>query len=115
MDFLVCKFRKATPQIMEVPQKVDVIVLSHPVRVQVSNMPPPWGKCGESDLKYLSVYSVSTCTTECETEYVYKHCSCVDVSMPSGNGQILTVLSAYVNSTNINIGYLVAVYLKYEI
>jgi len=54
-------------------------------------MPPPWGKCGDSELKYLSVYSVSTCTTECETDYVYKHCGCIDVSMPSGNGQILTV------------------------
>ena len=61
----------------------DVVVL------QVSNMPPPWGKCGDTELNYLPVYSVSTCMTECETEYVYKHCGCIDVSMPSGDGQLL--------------------------
>jgi len=53
-------------------------------------MPPPWGKCGETDLKYFSVYSVSTCVTECETDYVYKQCGCIDVSMPSGDGQLLS-------------------------
>ena len=52
-------------------------------------MPPPWGSCGATDLKYFSFYSVSTCVTECETDYVYKQCGCIDISMPSGNGQLL--------------------------
>ena len=54
---------------------------------QVSNMPPPWGKCGETDLDYFGVYSVPTCVTECETDYVYKQCACIDISMPSDDGR----------------------------
>jgi len=52
-------------------------------------MPPPWGKCGETELKYLSVYTVPTCVTECETDYVYKQCGCVDVSMPNADGRFV--------------------------
>ena len=96
MDCLIyANLLKATTPVnkhlIQVPQKCGCNFLTHPVRVQVSNMPPPWGKCGDAELKYLSVYSVSTCTTECETDYVYQHCGCIDISMPSGNGQPLIV------------------------
>jgi len=50
-------------------------------------MPPPWGQCGATNLNYFSFYSVSTCVTECETDYVFKQCGCIDISMPSGDGQ----------------------------
>ena len=92
----LCFFVLGSPMIRCLMSVVDLSALWHVkipgrvvVCVQVSNMPPPWGKCGEADLKYYSFYSVSTCVTECETDYVYKHCGCIDVSMPSGNGQLL--------------------------
>jgi len=64
-------------------------------------MPPPWGKCGKTDLQYFSYYSVSSCVTECETNYVYKQCGCIDIDMPSGDGQLLFATWTGQKSTNV--------------
>ncbi|CAD5115676.1 DgyrCDS4630 [Dimorphilus gyrociliatus] len=53
---------------------------------QVENLKPPWGNCGDKDLKYFSGYSSAKCKLQCETDFLQDRCNCRDVSMPNRDG-----------------------------
>ena len=52
--------------------------------VQVENLEPPYGLCGEIPLSYYdgSKYSIAKCKMQLETDYVDKECGCRDFHQP---------------------------------
>ncbi|XP_070576557.1 acid-sensing ion channel 3-like [Ptychodera flava] len=49
---------------------------------RIRNLPPPYGKCREKNLKYYATYSQSNCLLECESVYHVEKCGCRDYYMP---------------------------------